>query len=339
MFEDLVVVDTHHHFLPDVLLSHLRELSGGEPRLVNDRISVTLNPDLASVPAHLLAMDGSGVDVALLTNSGVSVLGTEVCRLLNAGLAEVQRANPGRFVVAAHVDIEDPRCADELRHCVEDFGSPLLALPTSAPTRQLDDRSLDGLWAAVSELGLPIILHPAQLPRGASLDYGLERSCARPFDTTQAAVRLMSGVLPRFPALRFVLPHCGGTAPFLKGRLAMFFNTPGQPSSRQLPRTVREQQAEGLDQQFEALWSKLYFDTAGTGGWAPIVNYTAALVGTDHLMFGSDYPLESHSAETMRELVEMLAALDGDDDARRAIASGTAAALFGAAVSDALAAQ
>jgi predicted TIM-barrel fold metal-dependent hydrolase len=339
VLEDLVIVDAHHHFLPAGVLAHLRELAGGQPRLVNDRISVTLNPDLASTAAQLAAMDGSGVDVAILTNSGVSVLGNGVCRLLNAGLAAVQSEFPGRFVAASHIDIEDPDCAAELERCVSDFGSRVLALPCSAPTRQLDDPSLDELWRTVTMLQMPVILHPAQLPRGASLDYGLERSCARPFDTTQAAVRLMSGVLPRFPQLRFVLPHCGGTAPFLKGRLAMFFNTPGEPSNRQLPRTQREQQAEGLDRTFEELWSKLYFDTAGTGGWSPIVNYTAALVGADHLLFGTDFPLESHSADTMRELVEMLANLDGDDAARRAIASGTASQLFGDVVTQALAAR
>jgi len=332
MTESMLIVDTHHHFLPAEVLGRLQEMAGGKPRLVNDRISITLNPDLADIAAHLEAMDTAGVNVAILTNSGVSVLGTETCRILNAGMAEIQARYPDRFVAAAHVDLDDETAPDELDDCIARYATRVVALQSSSPTRDLDDPSLDPLWSRISDHQIPVILHPPNLPRGAALAYGLERSCARPFDTTQAAVRLICGVLPRFPKLRFVLPHCGGTTPFLKGRIAMFFNEPGQPSDRQLPRTQREQRVEGLDRVFEELWSKLYFDTAGTGGWSPVVNYTAALIGTDHLVFGTDYPLESHDGATMLELVEMIADLDCSEEGRVQIAGGTAFKLFGDAL-------
>ena len=168
-------------------------------RLVNDRISITLNPDIADLDAHLRAMDHAGVDVAVLTQSGVSVLGPATCRTLNDGLAEVAARYPDRIVPCAHVDLEDEGAVEELDRCVESLGYRVVALPCSTPTLDLDDPSLDPLWARLDALALPVILHPAQLPRGASLDYGLERSCARPFDTTVAAVRLMGGVLERYP--------------------------------------------------------------------------------------------------------------------------------------------
>jgi predicted TIM-barrel fold metal-dependent hydrolase len=79
--------------------------------------------------------------------------------------------------------------------------------------------------------------------------------------------------------------------------------------------------------------TKLYFDTAGTGGWAPVVSYTASVVTADQMVFGTDYPLESHSAETMRELVEMIGGLDCPVEDRHRIASGTAVKLLGDALS------
>lgn len=321
------VVDVHHHFLPEEVVADLRRRSGGAPRLVDDRISITLSPVLSDVDAHLAAMDEAGVDLALLTYSGVSVLGPEVCKAVNNGLAAVEAEHPGRFRAAAHVDPEDRRAPDELARCVAELGFRALALPCSTPTVDLDHRSLEAMWEATADLDVPVVLHPALLPRGAVTDYGLERSCARPFDTTIAAVRLLCGVLPRHPGLRVVLPHCGGTAVFLRGRLGMFFGRPDEaPSS--MPRTVAEQRHEGLDAVFDQSWSRLWFDTAGTGGWSPAVAFTASVVGPDRLMWGSDYPLESHSAETLRELRTMVAELPLADQDRAAVVGGTAAALF-----------
>ena len=95
----------------------------------------------------------------------------------------------------------------------------------------------------------------------------------------------------------------------------MFFTAPGD-EPRSLPRTLNEQRRDGTDVVFDELWSMLYFDTAGTGAWAPAVEFTASVVGADHMVFGTDFPLEAHSPETMRELVEMLSHLDLPEESR-----------------------
>lgn len=310
------------------MLAHLRRKARGAPRLVNNEISITLSPLLEDVQAHLDAMDAAGIDLALLSYAGVSVLGADVCRAVNDGMADVASGTPARFLGAAHVTLGDMGAPDELARCVEDLNFGALALPCSAPGIQLDDEALDPLWSAAAAFDTPVILHPALLPLGSSTDYGIERSCGRPFDTTTAAVRLLCRVLPRHPSLRFVLPHCGGAAVFLKGRLSMFFSRPGEPPPSS-PRTRREQCADGTGPAFDALWSRLWFDTAGTGGWSPAVDFCASVVGHGRLMFGSDFPLESHSAETLQELVEVVDELDLGTEERAGIAGRTAAHLLG----------
>jgi predicted TIM-barrel fold metal-dependent hydrolase len=283
-------------------------------------------------------MAEGGVDVAILTYSGVSTLGAEVCRQLNEGLAEVQRTASGssssRLYGAAHVYLRDPEAPRQLEYAIQQLGLVAIALPTSEGDLGLDDPSLAPLWEAIEALDKPIILHPTLLPRGATTDYGLERACARPFDTTIAAARLAYGVLPRHPRLTFVLPHVGGTTVFLRGRLAMFFQ-PGEGGPAGLrawqgmAKTVREQRAAGLDQQFEAIWSRFYLDTAGTGGWSPAVEMGVRVAGPERLVFGSDYPLESHSGATVGELAEMVRGLPLEAAQREAILGDTARALFG----------
>ncbi|HEX6513300.1 MAG TPA: amidohydrolase family protein, partial [Chloroflexota bacterium] len=79
---------------------------------------------------------------------------------------------------------------------------------------------------------------------------------------------------------------------------------------------------------FEERWGKFYFDTAGNGGWAPVIEWAINVVGAERLLFGSDYPLESHSGETVRELVEMLAGLSLGGEGKQAIAGNNALNLF-----------
>jgi predicted TIM-barrel fold metal-dependent hydrolase len=328
------VIDVHHHFLPPAVFDRLKAEAGGAPRLVTDRLSLTLSPDLPDVDRHLQTMAEGGVNVAILTYSGVSTLGTDVCSLLNEGLAEIQRTAAGKLFGAAHVYLRDPDAPRQLEYAIQQLGLVAVALPTSEGDMGLDDASLGPLWEAIEALDKAVILHPTLLPRGATTDYGLERACARPFDTTIAAARLAYGVLPLHPRLSFILPHVGGTTVFLRGRIAMFFQPgDGGPAGLRawqgMGKTVREQQASGLDRQFEQLWSRFYLDTAGTGGWSPAVEMAARVVGPGRLVFGSDYPLESHSGATVGELVEMVRGLPLQTAEREAILGDNARALFG----------
>jgi predicted TIM-barrel fold metal-dependent hydrolase len=324
------VVDVHHHFLPKAVFDDLKEQAGGARRLVNERISITLSEDLHSVHTHLKTMDEGGVDSAILTYSGVSTLGMDVCRQLNDGFAAIQRAQRGRLYGAAHIPLGEPEEAPvELERAFHDLNLVAVALPTSDRGVTLDMPSLAPVWRKVTELDVPVILHPALLPEGASTDWGMERSCSRPFDTTLAAVRIMNGVFPEFPKLKFVLPHTGGTAIFLRGRISMFFAPPEVPNpAPELAKTQLEQRALGLESAFEERWGKFYFDTAGNGGWAPVIQWAVEVVGTQRLMFGSDYPLESHSGATVRELVDMIGGLDVPRQSKQAIAGTNALELF-----------
>ena len=112
----------------------------------------------------------------------------------------------------------------------------------------------------------------------------------------------MARVFPEFPNLKFILPHTGGTSLFLRGRISMFFEPAGVPNPTPgLAKTQRGQRELGRDKVFEDLWGKFYFDTAGNGGWAPVIQWAADTVTPARVMFGSDYPLESYSGETVRE--------------------------------------
>jgi predicted TIM-barrel fold metal-dependent hydrolase len=318
------VIDVHHHYLPPDICVELRERAGGQPRLNDGTVSMSVTGNLDDVDSHLEVMDAAGVDLAVLSYSGVSVYGTEFCRRLNKGMAKLTEAEPDRFRGCLHVAINEPeQAADEISRSASELGLSIVALATSADGVELDDPRLVAMWEIIARLSLPVILHPPLGSRWAPAEYSLERSCARPIETTMAMVRLINAVLPRFGGLTFIAPHCGGAAPCLRGRIEMFYDG-GQASSSGPPRTRREQAQAGLSGKFQNGWERFYFDTAGTGGWAPIVSMTGQVVGTDRLMFGSDYPLESHSVATYTELKEMLADIDWPPAVLAAVTGGNA---------------
>lgn len=100
---------------------------------------------------------------------------------------------------------------------------------TSGLGTGLDDPRLDPVWAALEQTQMLLFLHPHYgLPDAAfggseaMNRYGhvLPLALGFPLETTIAVTRmLLSGVFDRFPQLRVLLAHSGGTLPFLAGRI------------------------------------------------------------------------------------------------------------------------
>jgi len=214
---------------------------------------------------------------------------------------------------------------------VKELGLPAIALPTSTGDVNLDDSVMDPIWAEAERSATPVILHPNLLPRGAETDYGMERSIARPTDTTKAAVRIMQDVFDRYPNLIFILPHCGGTLAFLKGRIAMFFDHPSierPPELRGYGLTASQQREFGFDKLYEDRFCRFYVDTAGTAAWPQAIKTTSEVFKPDRMLMGSDYPLEAKTPEEMAEVLDTVYQIGLSDSELELIESGNARRLF-----------
>lgn len=319
------IIDVHHHFVPRNVFDRLSAQAGGQQRLVTSNISMTLNPTLPDVDAHLGAMERAGVTTSILSQPGLSFLGMEVCQQINDGLAAVMRDSPGSFIGCAHVPFGDG-AGRELERCVGDLGLPAIALPTSTGEVYLDDPIVDPIWDIAQRLNLPIILHPNLLPRGAETDYWLDRSVARTTDTTKAAVRIMQNVFCRYPDLVFILPHNGGTLAFLKGRIGMFFDDDAVTRPTELKTyglTLNQQRDMGLLKIYEERFRRFYADTAGTGAWPQAIKMAKEVFGADRLVLGSDYPLEAKTPDEMAEVLGCIYQIGLTNDEARAVEAGT----------------
>jgi predicted TIM-barrel fold metal-dependent hydrolase len=324
------IVDVHHHYMPAVLFDRLAAQAGGK-RIVTNEISLTLHPSRKDLEAHLKTMDESGVAVSILTDQ-VQVMGAEVAKALNDGIAEVERKHPTRFRGAIHLPIHEPEAAKrELERGINELGLRAVALLACHLDVQLDNPIMNPLFEVIQKNQLPIIIHPQSKPTGSETTYNLDRCVFRPLETTQAIVRVMCSVLPRYPELRFIMPHLGGATSSLKGRMMAFFETADADipaDMRGYLKTQAEQKRFGLTERFEKLFQSLYFDTAGTGAWLPAMAAALNITSADRIMFGSDYPLECKTAANIVESLDMIRQAPCSAPDKTAILGKTAAGLF-----------
>jgi predicted TIM-barrel fold metal-dependent hydrolase len=325
-----LIVDVHHHFMPAVLFDRLAAQAGGK-RIVTNEISLTLNPSRKNLEAHLKTMDDSGVTVSILTDQ-VQVMGAEVAKALNDGIAQVEKKHPSRFRGAIHLPIHEPEAAKrELERGIDELGLRAVALLACHLDVQLDNPIMNPLFEIIQKNNLPIIIHPQSKPAGSETTYNLDRCVFRPLETTQAIVRVMCSVLPRYPELRFIMPHLGGATSSLKGRMMAFFETADADipaDMRGYLKTQTEQKKFGLTERFENLFQRLYFDSAGTGAWLPAMAAALNITTAGRIMFGSDYPLECKTAANVIESLEMIRQAPCSAPDKAAILGKTAAGLF-----------
>jgi aminocarboxymuconate-semialdehyde decarboxylase len=325
-----LVVDVHHHYKPALLFDRLAAQAGGK-RIVTKEISLTLHPSRKDLEAHLKVMDEAGVTVSILTDQ-VQVMGVEVAKALNDGIAEVEKRHPTRFRGAIHLPIHEPEAAKhELERGINELGLRAVALLACHLDIQLDNPIMNPLFETIQKHNLPIVIHPQSKPTGSETTYNLDRCVFRPLETTQAIVRVMCSVLPRYPELRFIMPHLGGAASSLKGRMMAFFETEDAdiPSDmRGYLKTQSEQKKYGLTERFEKLFQSLYFDSAGTGAWHPALAAAFNITTADRIMFGTDYPLECKSATNIAESLDMIRQAPCSDEDKTKMLGKTAARLF-----------
>jgi predicted TIM-barrel fold metal-dependent hydrolase len=159
---------------------------------------------------------------------------------------------------------------------------------TTGLGKGLDDSALDPIWEALQETNTLMFLHPHYgLPdeafggAEATGRYGhvLPLALGFPLETTIAVTRmLLSGVFDRFPKLKILLAHSGGTLPFLAGRIEScilherkFISGGGDVQGPQ--RSI-----------WDVLKTNIYLDAVVYG--KPGLEAAIAASGSDRLMFG-----------------------------------------------------
>jgi aminocarboxymuconate-semialdehyde decarboxylase len=239
---------------------------------------------------RLAAMDDAGIDLQLLSPNPLTYFGrldaaqaTAYARAHNDALAALAAEHPTRLLAAAQLPVQDiGACVAEARRAIRDLGMVAVYIDTDPAGRTLDDPDLDPLYEALTELDVPLFVHPSPLgetgppddPRVRRWDLDLMFGFARD-ETLAVAALVFGGVLDRHPGLDVCVSHGGGAAAFLAGRFARAVHKRPWASSR-----LRENG-------FGYYYRKLWFDTHVHDEQS--LALLAERAGLEHLVFGTNF--------------------------------------------------
>ncbi len=319
-----MVIDFQHHYVP-VELAKKRGLYAEETTYLKEGglRATTMHKRLYDLDLQLREMSEAGIDVSVLS----CLLGwsapMDECRLINDDLAKVQANYPGKFVGLAQAPVlEGQEAIQEIDRAVRNLGLKGITITSQTKGVSLDAPKLYDLYEKICELDVPIFVHPALAPVGYDLlqDYDLPRVLGREVDLTVATTRLIAGgVLDRFPDLKLVIAHFGGSIAAVKDRLL-----------------AKGYRFGTLKRPFADYFDMLYFDLAGFECGLAALHCALQVIRSERLVFASDYPQDFTGVNTdtgrgMKELkayIDTVRALALSDATKEAILGRTAAQLL-----------
>ena len=141
-------------------------------------------------------------------------------RMLNDTLAEWAADNARRFSWISSVPLTDADAAAQELERSAGIGAIGVIISSNIENVNLGEIPLDPFWRKAESLGLPILIHPVNVaPAPRTGKFALAQIALYTYDTTLGVGSLlMSGVMDRFPKLRLLWSHGGGTFPYLAGR-------------------------------------------------------------------------------------------------------------------------
>jgi 6-methylsalicylate decarboxylase len=273
-------IDVHAHYLSNDYLDLLDRMGGIEPGTDTGR-PVTWPNREADLDARFHVMQQAGVDLQILSVSGLAPYydsapkAVEGARYANDMYAELMRAHPGKFSAFAclplpHIDAS----IAELARALDELGMAGVTMTTSVLGRHLGDPLFAPLYAELDRRGTILFIHPAGLACGSPpiKAAGLLWPLGGTAEDTLCAVHMMqSGFTVKFPNVRAILPHLGGTLPFLMHRL-------DRPLRKSLPGGAP----------LKDVARKFWYDSVN--GEPAALRCACELLGIDRIVFGTDYP-------------------------------------------------
>ena len=323
------VVDVHTHMLNEAWLRLLKKhggrytvkkVKGGQMGIHRDGAPfMTLTPGMFDYEARIAAMDAAGVDMAIVTLTspncyfGAGRVSLEAARVVNDDMAAQQKRYPQRIRFMCSLPWQHPKLAlAELKRCCDELGAVGVMVLANVAGRSLTEKDFAPLWREIDKRGLPVLVHPSAPPGTKELDvakYNLIASVGFMFDTSLAVSRMIfDGFFDRYPNLKLIAAHGGGTLPYIAGRLDICFDN--MPACR-----------EAISERPSAYLRRIYYDSVVFQQES--LELAIKVGGEDKVLYGSDYP---HNIGDMKGC---LARVDALPPAQRdAVRGGNALRIF-----------
>jgi predicted TIM-barrel fold metal-dependent hydrolase len=233
------------------------------------------------------------------THHGDEAKARTLARRVNEESAAFVAKNPKRFGAYATLPIPDMdgACA-EARHALDVMKLDGVGLLASYDGVYLGQPMFDPLFELLNERSTVVLIHPNNHPTTVNVKKGISPGIGNfliefLFDTTRSALNLMfTGALDRFPNIRFILAHAGGTLPYTAWRLAdiIYRQMTVPPWDTQYPSPFMQRHAGKVTP--ELVFSQLrrfWYETALAAG-PSTYGSLKEVADPARIVFGSDWP-------------------------------------------------
>jgi predicted TIM-barrel fold metal-dependent hydrolase len=267
-------IDVHHHVPPPAYIDWMAQ--------GNATFHSPLDTGTWSLETALADMDKYGIETAIVSSPDLNgrLPGdfTGVVRRCNEFLAQLTVDHPGRFGCFGMMPLPkvDATLA-EITYVLDTLHSDGVRFAPSYDGKYLGDVAFDPVMAELNRRKAVAFVHPTQ-PQccGQMMPDVVSAIVEFPFDTMRTIVSLLySGQLAKYPDIKWIFSHGGGTLPMLAGRISGSFRNP----------KMKARAPQGPIYELQ----KVYVDTASAffpWSWAGV----AALSGPKHILFGTDDP-------------------------------------------------
>ena len=254
---------------------------------------------IPTLETYLENMEELGVDTLLLHTMANR---PDSCRELNDRTARLCQDYPDRLVGLAAVPLPYPQEAvKEVQRAITELGLRGLKIYPRAQKVTLDQQSIRPVLAKAAQLGVPVLTHSTPLPMAYSGYHGAYVSID---NTAGNLARLFfGGVFSEIPNLKVIGAHLGGGMLFYKDFMVE------------------------LNPEWETYFDNVYYDLSGYPFSEKMIKAAIDIVGEDHLLFGSDYPLVG--TEEIGVLIKKIQGFDLRKEVKDKILGGNAARLLG----------
>ena len=296
-------IDVHHHIVPKEYLSSLADIgittAGGVVFPKWDVQDSLMYMDQQNIATTLFSISAPGI---YFGNSNKT---NELARQCNEISSQIIKDHPARFGAFAVLPLPNIEASiRELERALDELKLDGVGLLSNVEGKYLGDPIFDELFSELNRRNAVVFIHPNTPPeekmpdvkfRGAMLEFV--------FDTTRAATNLVyGGIVRRFPNIKFILPHAGGTVPFLAWRISF-----------------------GKKKLLNALKS-FYYDTA-ISGTSYALHSLKEFVDPSHILFGTDFPFLPE--KMIKDMISGLEQYKGfDKETRMKIERDNALTLF-----------
>lgn len=298
-------IDVHHHFYTQEYIKELSSIGvveGGGSQFPKWEPEKSLE-----------VMERYGIDVSILSVPMPvwyfedTKKMSDIVRSLNEFGTDIVKQWPSRFGVLATLPLPDVEATlREINYAYDILHVDGVNLMSNYQGFYLGDPCFEKVFAELDRRKAVVAIHPSVFTGSdipSSKNAGSPIKTLEPslfefiFDTTRAVANLViSGTVKRYPNIKFILSHAGGTVPFVANRIidrseiiAFYQKVQAGEIAPPAPEVFQEMLKDAQKESLRQLGS-MYYDTTFSVN-VHEMSSLQKLVENSHIVLGTDYPL------------------------------------------------